>query len=620
MSDEFRHDLPDECAEEHELLALAAGDDLTGEVQAHVASCDICAERLQQLSSEVVALQGVVAETADWLIDTATHVPVDPEPSDSPPPPAPTSTPVEQVGRYKVVGQIGSGGQADVYRVVHPVLQNVYVLKLSRHATRPGEHDRLVREGKMLAALDHPNLARVIDLDFHEGRAFVVMEYINGQNLRQYMSGRTVAPQQAAGLMAQVASALAPAHASGLMHLDLKPENVVVGSDGRPRVIDFGLAMLRDAWQSDDGDPQYISGTVEYMPPEQAQGHRDQLGPATDVFAMGAMLYELLTGSPPYWGGDSTERWTRAQQCDIDRSALDRAPIPASLRRICRRALECDPRKRYQSVDELARDLQREAQPTLKVATKTALAAATTVVVAMGLAFALWPDDPPSPAPTPNLPAAVAEDLPLQGFLRIEAGERALEPDDFAKSVPTMSGDQFTIAAYAPRGMNAVVFWYTSEGQLVRLATSTSESTWRDHEVQLLTYPADRVQDIELKPPIGTELVFVCASKSQFPPDVDMEILVEELMSESVGPGPLGHLPRRTALQFDNNQPVTRLTGTRSEETVRGPSEPIDRSDDEGSLAVIEQRLETLRTHLDEHFDYYSGVAFPHVAPISVLD
>ncbi|MDY0170415.1 MAG: bifunctional serine/threonine-protein kinase/formylglycine-generating enzyme family protein [Thermoguttaceae bacterium] len=266
----------------------------------------------------------------------------------------------ESIGRYRVIGKLGSGGQADVYRAVHPALEREVVIKLARRPLpdAPSRNENLVAEGKLLAGLKHPNVASVFDLDLYDGRPFLVMDYIRGCNLRQYVERQSIEPVEAALLVARLARAVAAAHARGVVHQDIKPENVIIDSEGKPRLIDFGFAAVRHAWQEDKAAPGSVVGTVAFMPPEQARGETSRIGPRTDVFALGAVLYDLLVGKAPFAANEFDEAWRRARQCEFDTAPLDRPGIPRSLRAICVKAMSAEPQARYTSAGELAADLQ----------------------------------------------------------------------------------------------------------------------------------------------------------------------------------------------------------------------------------------------------------------------
>ena len=161
--------------------------------------------------------------------------------------------PSRQIGRYLVLELLGEGGQGQVYRVIHPELRKEFVLKLARRgiAADPASRERLLREARLLAECAHPNLVKVVDLDFHDGRPFVVMEHVHGLNLEQYAEQRRPGPRAIARLVAELARGGDYIHARGIIHQDIKPKNVLIDEENRPRLIDFGLARLQHAWSED---------------------------------------------------------------------------------------------------------------------------------------------------------------------------------------------------------------------------------------------------------------------------------------------------------------------------------------------------------------------------------
>ena len=269
----------------------------------------------------------------------------------------------QRIGKYHVVALVDRGAQATVYRAIHPGLAKEVVIKLSRYplSDEVREPSRLLAEAKVLAELDHPNLARVYDVDLFEGRPYIVMEYIRGQNLQWHAQQRPFAAKQAAAFVAKIARALVAPHARGIVHQDIKPGNILVDEMGEPRLIDFGLARLRPGWGEQIREPGTIVGTLRYIAPEQARGESGRIGPASDQFAIGGVLYFLLTGAAPFSGEDLSQCLARAQRCDFDAGALRRARVPRALQAICLRAMQAQPGDRYPSVEVLAAALERFA-------------------------------------------------------------------------------------------------------------------------------------------------------------------------------------------------------------------------------------------------------------------
>jgi CHAT domain-containing protein/tetratricopeptide (TPR) repeat protein len=268
-----------------------------------------------------------------------------------------------RIGRYVVIEQLDSGGQGDVFRVLHPELDKQYVLKLARRPTKESpdasgaEGSSLRREGKLLAQCDHPNLVRVIDLDMHNGRALVVMEHVPGLSLEQYVLQHRPGARQAALIVAKLARAVSYLHSRGIIHQDIKPKNVLIDTQGEPRLIDLGLARQDDAWTGEAD--KTTGGTAVYMSPEQAMGLVDRIGPATDLFGLGGLLYFLLCRRPLYQGASSASvRWQAMRVQYVPIRQLN-PRVPRRLERLCSRALAREPECRPRSAQEMERALRR---------------------------------------------------------------------------------------------------------------------------------------------------------------------------------------------------------------------------------------------------------------------
>jgi hypothetical protein len=286
------------------------------------------------------------------------------------------------IGKYVIIGQLDEGGQGLVYRAAHADLHHDAVIKLARRPLADGDPDLLRNDGQMLAGLRHENLVQVYDMGVHEGRPFLAIEFVRGCTLEQRAAQRRYPPREAASVVARLAGAVAYLDARGIVHQDIKPRNILIDETGRPRLIDFGLARLHDIWSGGAVGP--VGGTYAYMAPEQARGEVDQIGPATDVFALGGVLYFLLTGRAPNEGRDAGPLLERARRGLVDRAALSAPGIPSRLARIARKALATDPRERP-SAGELAADLERFARgPSRRIALAAGLA------VPLAAVGALW--------------------------------------------------------------------------------------------------------------------------------------------------------------------------------------------------------------------------------------
>jgi tRNA A-37 threonylcarbamoyl transferase component Bud32 len=355
------------CPDEADLLAMATGESPPAAVADHLKDCATCRERLKQLQGEITSLRKAVSGGRSSIL-TPPAAPVreagGPGEAGAEAPAGSLSTILRagrrpaHVGKYFVAGLLDDGETTLVYRALHPTVNKELVIKLGRQAAAddPARNKALLEEGKQLAQLEHPHLVRVFDLNFQERRPFLVLEYVGGSGLKQYAEEARPTPVQAAALVAKLARGLAEVHRAGLVHGEINPGNVRVADAGQPR-LEFGLATLHQRWTGDEGQP--ADSILTYMAPEQARGEREHLGPRSDLFGLGSILYFLLTGKAPFAGKDAFESLERLRRVDYDREALRAPAIPRRLQAICARALDPDPAARYASAEELADALER---------------------------------------------------------------------------------------------------------------------------------------------------------------------------------------------------------------------------------------------------------------------
>ena len=210
-------------------------------------------------------------------------------------------TVLPQVPGYEIESILGRGGMGVVFRARHLGLNRVVALKMGLSAAYAGpqERERFRREAEAVAALRHSNVVQVHDVGDADGRPYFAMEYVEAGSLAQKLANAPLPAREAAALLMILAGAVEAAHRAGVVHRDLKPANVLLTADGTPKISDFGLAyrLIGEAGLTRTGT---VVGTPSYMAPEQARGDRGAAGPAVDVYALGAMLYECLTGRPPF--------------------------------------------------------------------------------------------------------------------------------------------------------------------------------------------------------------------------------------------------------------------------------------------------------------------------------
>jgi serine/threonine-protein kinase len=268
--------------------------------------------------------------------------------------------------RYEVEREVGSGGMARVYLARDTLLERRVALKVldARHAGDPAYVERFRAEARAAARLQHPNVVGVIDRGEDGGREFIVYEYVEGDSLEQLVAREgPFPPEREASVARDVARALAHAHEQGLVHRDVKPQNVLVGEDGRTRVTDFGIARALEGPERTESGT--ILGTGGYVAPEQAQGER--VGPPADVYSLGIVLYELLAGEPPFRGSSFVEAAVKhVNETPVD--VRERRPdVPPALAELVGRCLAKDPGERptaAQLAGELGSYAGAQAPPT----------------------------------------------------------------------------------------------------------------------------------------------------------------------------------------------------------------------------------------------------------------
>ena len=278
---------------------------------------------------------------------------------------ATTIGPGSQIAQYVVRGTLGSGGMGRVYEVEHAALGRTFALKVLHARMLEGESDsaaQFLREARAAARIKHPNIVDVVDFGYlDDGRPYLVMELLPGRCLAQLLDD-ALRPRLAVGIARQIATGLAAAHAVGVIHADVTATNIFVGDDGHAKLVDFGLALLRDDPRRLEGEApaDYVFGTPSYIAPEQIRGQR-----ATgmcDQYSLGIVLFEMLTGAPPFAAPNTRDLCLMHLQAPVPEVVSPHGPVSRAVVDVVRRCLAKKPDDRFRSTQELVHALTSAEQ------------------------------------------------------------------------------------------------------------------------------------------------------------------------------------------------------------------------------------------------------------------
>jgi serine/threonine protein kinase len=321
------------------------------------------------------------------------------------------TAPLPTVPGYEILGELGRGGMGVVYKARQVGLKRLVALKmiLSGAHAGPQELARFRGEAEAVSRLQHPNIVQIYEVCEHEGRPYFSLEYIDGGGLDGKIGGQPLPVQEAARMAEALARAVHAAHEQGVVHRDLKPANVLLTADGQPKITDFGLAKQLDA-SSAQTRSGAILGTPSYLAPEQALGKTKEMGPATDIYALGTILYEMLTGRPPFRGETPLDTVLQVISDEPTPASNLAAGVSRDLETICLKCLHKAPAGRYASALALANDLRHflngepiAARPIGSIertwrwcrrnpvpASLLVVVSLLLIVVSLGSAFGLW--------------------------------------------------------------------------------------------------------------------------------------------------------------------------------------------------------------------------------------
>lgn len=445
---------------------------------------------------------------------------------------------INRLGRYQIEKKLGSGAMGDVLLGYDPKLERKLALKQprARWNARAVTVQRFQREAKAISKLNHPNICQIYDIGDDNG-LFFAMEYVEGVNLEQWLEqNQPLSVESGVRLVSTLARAIQVAHEAGVVHRDLKPSNIMMRADCSPVIMDFGLALHQNESEEALTCTGEILGTPAYMAPEQASGRQDAVGPWSDVYSLGLILYRILTGRLPFEGG-LLQRIQRLQTEDpppLDRGNQDVSP---ELSAVCLRALEREPADRYQTAAEFADALdntiapeqmhipQRQRRRSWRTLDVCALILGVGIVT-IGFAIryeplSIWPDHSQHPAEkiddSTAIPAALQESSPatpanIEYAVYIQpSGEHAIEPVD--ADTPIRIGDAVRIEAMAA-GAYFYAFWFTKDGLDRRVWPDPEHGPTLQQRRDNISIPPQPDKGWELGGKPGPELVLIATTKS----------------------------------------------------------------------------------------------------------
>jgi hypothetical protein len=460
-------------------------------------------ERLHRLAQRL---------TLPLTVDLAATVDDPGSPGHVPASAATTPTP-PALGKFQIMRLLGGGGQAETVLALDPDLKRHVVLKLYHAARTPQEQEAVLREGQALARLRSPYVAQCYSAERLGGLVYLVVEYVPGPSLAQRLRAGRLSVVQALELVRQLAEGLAAVHACGLLHRDVKPGNILLGDDGRPRLVDFGMAAALGS-----AALGRVSGTFAYMAPEQARGEAERVDPRTDLFGLGAVLYELLTGRPPHQGRDP-EALARATRAGVVVPPGEVNPrLPRPVQQLCLRCLAPDPAQRFASAADLAaavRRLQGRTRRRLRIAG----AAALLLAVIFGAGYALTRGRPTDTTPPTGPPVAVraataeaerhpeGRELRKDFALKLEALGGVFDPDEGVQVLKVGQLIKFRLEASQDC---FVGLWDVTDSAVVQLFPNDDEPDNRLKAGQPRLVPGEK--SVRARKPSGVEYLHVVAS------------------------------------------------------------------------------------------------------------
>jgi serine/threonine protein kinase len=496
--------------------------------------------------------------------------------------PSPTQRSISSThfGSYELIEEIARGGMGVVYKARQSKLDRIVALKMIRADQFDSESSslRFQNEAEAAAKLDHPGVVPIFDVGEQDGQPYLSMAFIDGESLATRVGRGRLEPREAARIVRDVAQAIQHAHERGIVHRDLKPANILLDTSGRPRVTDFGFARRVDVpiGLSLDGS---VIGTPSYMSPEQAAGDMSQVGPACDIYSLGAVLFHLLTGRPPFVGTNVLEIIRQVSQKPPESPRAINPSVPVSLERICLKCLAKQPELRYATAGEVAAELDRYLQSSPEsIASKPvdqtkwgwrgslATVAGTLLLVAVVAWQANQRTANPHPdqahksqaqdavaeigkQPTLNTTLVANSNLggPQTADLNVIVGDESKsQPFDQPGALPLRTGQQLRIEATTSRPSYLYLVWIDTQG------IAQPVYPWKPGHWEVLAAPEKATNRLKFPPDAGgsewgytvqggagMETLVLLARDTPLPPGIVLKDLFADLPAQPIQNGQL---------------------------------------------------------------------------------
>ncbi|MCY2995040.1 MAG: protein kinase [Planctomycetota bacterium] len=497
--------------------------------------------------------------------------------------------PGTRLGHFRILRLIGEGGMGAVYLAEDEELQKQVAIKIPfrRRFRSDLELAAILDEARTVARLEHTAIVPVHYFGREpDGTCYLVMKYMDGPSLAERLRGGPFEPRQAAELMATIAEAVGYIHGEGFVHRDLKPQNILFDAARRPYVADFGLALHESVQRRLAGDR---SGTLRYMAPEQIRGEAQWLDGRADVWALGAIFYELLTGQHAFASEGAQELAEEIQRREPRPPRQHRDSLPAELERICLKCLAKDATRRYATAGDLAADLRRWLRPRSR---RTSLLTVAGAILVLSATVAWFFGTRPGPSALPAL-TGTADILVWNPAVVVRRGLRLQE----RQALPLRFGDQIRVEARLNRPAYVYLVWIDSQGVAWPVYPWTP-GDWtsrpaRETPLERLALPAAVDEGWPLHGPRGMETLLLLARDQPLPAAVQLDVLFANLPRQSCQ-------DPQALVWFENGRPVAA-----AEDGLRGPqfSNPL-RIDD-----PVLQTQELLCRRLEPYFSVLRAVS-----------